>query len=139
MSRDTMRLPGWEQRLADLIAAYQGGGFIWGVRDCFRLPQDVARAVAGLAIWPDVRPYRTARGAAIRLARHGFSGVGDALAAVLPEVPPAHARRGDLGMVLEAGAQAGVVVLGAEIAGMAPDGGLTILPRARLVRAFAVG
>lgn len=138
MSKAT-RLADWEQRLADLIAAYQGGGFVWGVRDCFRLPQDVARAVAGLSIWSDVRPYRTARGAAIRLARHGFAGVGDALAAALPEAPPAAARRGDVGIVLKDGAQAGVVVLGAEIAGMAPDGGLTILPRARLVRAFAVG
>ncbi|MFG1205558.1 DUF6950 family protein [Xanthobacter flavus] len=133
-----MRLPDWEERLADVIAAYQGGVFVWGKRDCFRLPVDVARAVAGLVLWPDVRPYRTPRGAAIRLARHGFRGVGGALAAVLEEVPPALARRGDVGVVLEHGAEAGVVVLGTELAGMAPAG-MTIVPRERLVRAFRVG
>lgn len=85
-----------------------------------------------------MRPYRTARGAAIRLARHGFRGVGGALAAVLEEVPPALARRGDVGVVLEQGAEAGVVVLGTELAGMAPAG-MTIVPRERLVRAFRVG
>ncbi|MFG1188612.1 DUF6950 family protein [Xanthobacter flavus] len=131
----TIPLP---DRLADVIAAYQGGVFVWGQRDCFRLPVDVARAVAGLVLWPDVRPYRCARGAALRLARHGFRNVGDALAAVLPEVPPAPPRRGDVGVVLEQGAEAGVVVLGTELAGMAPAG-MTIVPRERLVRAFRVG
>lgn len=133
-----MRLPDWEERLAVVIAAYQGGVFVWGERDCFRLPVDVARAVSGLVLWSDVRPYRCARGAAVRLARHGFREVGEALAAVLPEVPPAQARRGDVGVAIEGGRDAGVVVLGAEIAGMAPAG-LTIVPRERLARAFRVG
>lgn len=133
-----MRLPDWEDRLSDVIAAYQGGVFVWGQRDCFRLPVDVARAVAGFVLWPDVRPYRCARGAAVRLARHGFRGVGDALAAVLPEVPPALARRGDVGVALDSGAEVGVVVLGGEILGMALAG-VAIAPRDRLVRAFRVG
>lgn len=133
-----MRLPDWEERLAAVIAAYQGGVFVWGERDCFRLPVDVAAAVAGLRLWPDLRPYRCARGAAVRLARHGFRTVGDALAAVLPEVPPALARRGDVGVVTEGGADAGVVVLGSDLAGMALSG-MTIVPRDRLVRAFRVG
>ena len=134
-----MRLPDWEQRLAAVIAAYQAGGFVWGSRDCFRLTVDVARAVAGLSLWPDLRPYRCARGAAVRLARYRFAGVGDALAAVLPEVPPALARAGDVGVVIEGNAEAGVVVLGAEIVGMAPGRGLTVLPLVRLHRAFRVG
>lgn len=134
-----MRRPDWEGRLAEVLAAYQAGGFAWGVRDCFRLPLAAARAVAGLDLWPDVRPYRCGRSAALRLVRHGFDGVGDALAAVLPEMHPAFAGRGDVGVVIEAGAEAGVVVLGAEIAGVAQGRGLTILPRSRLVRAFKVG
>jgi len=108
-----MRLPDWEERLADVIAAYQGGVFVWGRRDCFRLPVDVAHAVAGLVLWPDVRPYRTARGAATRLARHGFRVLGHAAAAV-------------------------VVVLGTALARLAPAG-MTIVPRERLWRAFRVG
>lgn len=133
-----MRLPNWEARLAAVLAAYQDGVFAWGQRDCFRLPVDVAAAVAGLRLWPDLRPYRCARGAAVRLARHGFRTVGDALAAVLPEVSPALARRGDVGVVVEGMAEAGVVVLGADLAGMAPEG-MTIVPRERLTRAFRVG
>lgn len=132
-----MRLPDWEARLAAVLAAYQDGVFAWGQRDCFRLQVDVAAAVAGLRLWPDLRPYRCARGAAVRLARHGFRTVGDALAAVLPEVSPALARRGDVGVV-EGRAEAGVVVLGSDLAGMAPDG-MTIVPRERLYRAFRVG
>lgn len=133
-----MRRYDWEASLAAVLETYQASGFAWGVRDCFRLPLDVAQAVAGLSLWPEVRPYHSARGALQRLARHGFRGVGDALAAVLEEVPPAWALRGDVGVVIEDGAEAGVVVLGAELAGMAPDHGLTILPRARLARAFRV-
>ncbi len=133
-----MRFADWEARLADVLATYQAAGFAWGARDCFRLPQDVARAVTGRAIWPEVRPYHSARGALQRLARHGFRGVGDAFADVLEEIPPAFAQRGDVGVVIEDGAEAGVVVLGADLAGMAPDTGLTILPRARLARAFRI-
>jgi hypothetical protein len=57
---------------------------------------------------------------------------------VLPEVPPALARAGDVGVVIEGNAEAGVVVLGAEIMGMAQNG-VTVLPRERLVRAFRIG
>lgn len=133
-----MRLCDWETRLAAVLDTYQQAGFAWGVRDCFRLPQDVVRAVTGRDIWPEVRPYHSARGALQRLARHGFRGVGDAFADVLEEMPAAWALRGDVGVVIEDGVEAGVVVLGAELAGMAPDHGLTILPRARLARAFRV-
>lgn len=134
-----MRFADWEERLAEVIAAYQGGVFIWGVRDCFRLPLAVVEAVTGDRLWAGVRPYRSARGAALRLARHGFREVGDALAAVLPECAASFAGRGDVGVISEDGREAGVAVLGHELAGVAPGAGLTILPRARLVRAFRVG
>lgn len=131
-----MRHPDWEQHLADVIAAHHGGVFVWGERDCFTFVREVVARLTARCIWPEIR-YVSSRQAAAHLHRHGFRTVGDALADVLPEVSPALARRGDVGVVIEGDVEAGVVVLGSELAGMAPIG-LTILPRARLVRAFRV-
>ncbi|MFG1371482.1 hypothetical protein V5F32_04830 [Xanthobacter oligotrophicus] len=133
-----MRLPDWEQRLADVVAAHQGGVFVWGSRDCFTFVRETVFRLTDQCIWPEIR-YGGPRQATVRLRRHGFRTVSDALADVLPEVPPALARAGDVGVVIEGNAEAGVVVLGAEIVGMAPGRGLTVLPLVRLHRAFRVG
>ena len=132
------RVKHWPDRLEDIIAAYQGGVFIWGVRDCFRLTMDVAKALTGADPYADLEPYDSEMGAARRLVERGFASLGDALAAVMPEVPPALAQRGDVGVVDEAGTDAGVVVIGTDVVGMSQRG-LTRVPRSRLVRAFRVG
>ncbi|MGQ3671644.1 DUF6950 family protein [Xanthobacter sp. TB0136] len=94
--------------------------------------------VSGARPYADLPGYDGAAGAARLLVERGFAGIGDALAAVLPEVPPALAQRGDVGVIDENGEEAGVVVIGADVLGMAPAG-LTRVPRARLKRAFRVG
>ena len=132
-----MRRADWETGLAAVICTHQEAAFAWGVRDCFTLVREAVWRQTGICIWPEVR-YASAAQAAARLRRHGFRRLGDALADVLPEIAPAAAGRGDVGVVLEAGADAGVIVLGPELAGIAPEAGLTILPRGRLVRAFKV-
>ncbi|MGQ3674246.1 DUF6950 family protein [Xanthobacter sp. TB0139] len=132
------RLRHWPDRLDDVIAAYQGGIFVWGERDCWRLVLATVEAVSGAAIYADLPAYDSATGAARLLVERGFNGIGDALAAALPEVPPSLAQRGDVGVIDEAGGEAGVVVIGADVLGMAPAG-LTRLPRARLKRAFRAG
>ncbi len=132
------RPPDWPERLYDVIAAYQGGIFVWGQRDCWRLTMDTVEAVSGARIYADLPAYNSATGAARLLVERGFAGIGDALAAVLPEVPPSLAQRGDVGVIDEDGGEAGVVVIGADVLGMAPTG-LTRTPRARLKRAYRVG
>ncbi|WP_454914977.1 DUF6950 family protein [Xanthobacter sediminis] len=132
------RVKHWPDRLEEVIAAYQGGVFAWGERDCFRLTMDVTAALTGTDPYADLEPYDSETGAARRLVERGFTSLGDALAAVLPEVPPSMARRGDVGVVDEAGTDAGVVVIGADVVGMSQRG-LMRVPRSRLVRAFRVG
>lgn len=133
-----MRLPDWEARLDAVIAAYQGCVFIWGVRDCLRFQLECAEAVTGRRFVHLIPTYHSGVGAALALSRRGFSGLGDVLAAHFDEVAPALARRSDIGVVDEGGESAAVVVLGRDLAGMSASYGLTILPRGRLVRAFAV-
>lgn len=132
------RVKNWPDRLEEVIAAYQGGVFVWGSRDCFRLTMDVALALTGTDPYADLEPYDSETGAARRLVERGYATLGDALAAVLPEVPPSMARRGDVGVVDEAGTDAGVVVIGADVVGMSQRG-LTRVPRSRLMRAFRIG
>lgn len=133
-----MRLPDWEARLDVVIAAYQGGVFIWGERDCLRLPLECAEAVTGRRFVHLVPAYRSGAGAALALRRRGFSGVGDALGSHFEEIAPAFAGRGDIGIVIEDGTEAGAVVLGAHVSGIGRTG-LSILPRSRVSRAFRVG
>lgn len=132
------RPPDWPERLYDVIAAYQGGVFVWGQRDCWHLVMDTVEAVSGSRPYADLPAYDSAAGAARLLVEWGFAGIGDALAAVLPEVPPSLALRGDVGVIDEDGGEAGVVVIGADVLGMAPAG-LTRVPRGRLKRAYRVG
>lgn len=110
---------------------------MWGA-DCWRLVMDTVEAVSGERLYADLPAYSSAMGAARLLKERGFDSVGDALAAVLSEVPPALAQRGDVGVVEDRGGEAGVVVIGADVLGMAPAG-LARVPRARLKRAFRVG
>lgn len=133
-----MRRPDWETRLARVLEDFRSAPFAWGHTDCFMLARAAVLAETGQLLFPDGRPYRSPRAAAIRLARHGFADAGAALAAALPETAASLARRGDVGTVREDGAAACVVVLGRDLAGVCVPGGLTILPRERLVRAFRV-
>ena len=120
-----------------MIAAYHGGVFACGERDCFHFPLDAAEAVTGRDIRAAAPSYRSPFWAAVELRRKAFRGVGDAFASAFPEISPSRASRGDIGVVIESGAESGVVVLGAQVIGIA-QAGLTILPRSRLSRAFRV-
>ncbi|MFG1462250.1 hypothetical protein V5F77_05050 [Xanthobacter sp. DSM 24535] len=122
-----------------MIDTYRTEPFSWGVRDCFTLPMDAVCAQTGSDPWADERSYTTRVGAARKLSRLGFSGVGDAFAAKLLEIHPVRAGRGDIGVALAPdGQECGVVVLGAAIVGISPATGLTHMPRSALSRAFKV-
>ena len=138
MSSDAMRLPDWEQRLADLIAAYQGGGFVWGKRDCLTFCLDAAEAMTGQRRWSQEHTYASPL-QAVRWGRAcGFRDMAEGFASVFSEVPPAVARRGDIGVVCAGASAGGVVVLGADLIGMGGDG-LSLVPRSQMSRAFRVG
>lgn len=142
-----MRLAGWEDRLLDVIADHQGRPFEWGGRrggsDCHMMAMDAVAAVTGADPYAAERGrYATPQGALRRFTARGLAGLGEAYAAVFDEIPPALARRGDIGLVRVADAagrlaEAAVVILPPNAYGKAATGALR-LPLSAVFRAFRV-
>lgn len=135
-----MSIAGWESALRAVVARHRALPFGWGTSDCFVFPMDCVEAVTGRDPWAAVRGYASEQAAARLLVAHGLRDVADAFAAVLPEIHPAEAGRGDLAVVAAAGSGeiGGAVCLGPVVAAKGRDG-LSFLPRTAMVRAFRVG
>lgn len=93
------RLPDWPQRLAAVMTAAAGRPFEWGAHDCGLFAGACVQAVTGRdPRGPFAGRYTTARQAQRLIQAHG------GLAALAgrtfgPEVPPALAQPGDVGLV----------------------------------------
>src|SRR6266508_3556525 len=61
------RLPGWEDRLAEAIAAARAKPYVLGEHDCFRLACAVVRALTGEDRWPQWRGRYASKREALRL------------------------------------------------------------------------
>lgn len=132
------RTPGWESRLTETVARIQEEKFAWGTSDCLTRVSDVCEAMTGVDVLRGHRGYRSEKTAAAKLAKLGFSDVGEALASVLEEIPPAMARRGDVGVVVRGEVVAAVVVMGPLLIGAHPKGSFKV-SSVHLRRAFRVG
>lgn len=131
------RPPGWEDRLAAVVARYQSASFDWGAVDCATFPADVAAAITGADRFAAFRGSYAGRvGAARALVDLGCRDLGDVFARYFTEIAPAMAARGDIGVV-KASAVSGCVILGAQAAGTA-ERGLVRFPRSLVHRAFQV-
>jgi len=87
-----MRLDGWESKLNQVIM--ETGEFQWGTNDCCMFVVRVAEAITGIDHGKPYRGYKTAKGAASRLLKHG--GVeGIATKAFGEPKKPLLAKRGD--------------------------------------------
>lgn len=119
------RRPDGFTRLGELMSRRLDEPFAWGERDCCLWAADAVHAVTGEDPAADLRgTYSTAYGAARALAQAG--GLLALCAQRLgPEVPPAVAQIGDIGLVDE-GAQGALVVnvglhwMGQRAQGLAP-------------------
>lgn len=92
-----MRLPDWEERLADFIAAGQTRAFEWGAWDCVLMATACAAAITGEDKAAAFRGAYTTRRGAARILR--TLGQGTLLRTVnhnFAPKSPAYARRGDL-------------------------------------------
>ena len=90
------RLPDWEQRLHDYLAANEGAVFSWGRLDCALFSAGAVLAITGVDPAADFRGhYRTRRGSACALGRFGQRTLLATVAARFPETPIGYARRGD--------------------------------------------
>ncbi|HWL06206.1 MAG TPA: hypothetical protein VNQ99_14955 [Xanthobacteraceae bacterium] len=129
----------WEARFAAVVERHSRLPFTWGQSNCVYLAADVVEAITGEDPCPDQRGCADERDYLRRLAAQGHDDIGDAFAARLPEIPPAFARRGDVGVIDVDGRDAGVVVIGAEVIGKDRDGRMLRVARSQMVRAFKVG
>lgn len=94
-----MRHSEWEKRLIAVVAKHQAISSEWGVSDCYTIPDDAVEALTGVRMYPKARPYASEAGAGKKLRRHGFANVSEAFAAKFPEIAPALAQRGDIGVI----------------------------------------
>lgn len=128
----------WPERLIEAIERHAALPFELGTSDCFLLPMDCVLAMTDAEPWPDVRgSYRSGSGAAKQLRRRGFADLGEAYAAVFPEIPPSLAGRGDIGVMESSQGLAGVVFMDAGVVGKA-EIGVRRAPRSLVLRAFKV-
>ena len=93
-----MRLAGWEERLAALVAAADTQPYMLGSFDCFRLACAAVAACTGRDVWPlYAGRYRT-RAESIRMIRSVDPDLRAAIGKVfaLPQIPVKQAGRGDI-------------------------------------------
>ena len=116
------RLPNWASRLQGLMLARRRAPFVWGANDCFLFAADCAEACTGIDPAAELRnAYATERE-----ARRKMQEVGDliTLAATRfgPEIAPALAQRGDVGLTVQAGRSLLCVCNGSTWLAPAPEG-----------------
>ncbi|SOC22009.1 DUF6950 family protein [Rhodobacter maris] len=140
MVQGVTRRADWRARLHAEIEAHRREGFAWGRRDCaLGLAAGAVLAMTGedlAAAWRG--RYRSASGAARVLRAAGFDSLGDAVAAVLPEIHPSQAHVGDIAFLDEGEIGALGIVNGGTLIVLGLDG-IGPRERAAAVRAFKVG
>jgi hypothetical protein len=135
-----MRVEDWHERMAEVIARHDAEPFEYGKSDCATLPFDVIEAITGSLPDRFRAPYDDAASARARMRERGASNLAELFALELPEIHPAFAGRGDVGIADYPGAiiGGGVVVVGLDVIGKGYNGTVR-LPRSALSRAFKVG
>lgn len=137
------RLAGWEHAYASMVERLAATPFEWGAADCVARVLDLCEVMTGVNPLPaSQRRYKTANGAALRLARLGFSDLDAALGSVFPAVPKARARRGDCGIGdVRIGGQSvevAFIVMGAN-ALASNERGPVVVQTMQLRKTFAIG
>ena len=112
--------------------------FVWGESDCAILFSEAVEALTGFNPIADGGTYTTRIGALRGLKKLGFDSVFDLVAARFPEIPPAHAMRGDLGFADGFDPLLSPAVIDGSVAHSKSESGYVIVPRGHILRAFAV-
>jgi hypothetical protein len=137
-----VRRPGWEERLAMVLARYHDAPYRLGETDCVRLACEVHDALVGQPLWHLVAGSYDSRESALAvIARWGrtWSQAFTALFGV-PPVAVAHARRGDI-VTFDGGTDKHLGVCnGASVCIYVPEGlGAVPLTDPRLLEAWRIG
>ena len=136
------RLDDWRARLAAEMDRQRRHPFRWGEHDCaIGFAAEIVRAITGADLARGYRgKYRTPAQAAEILAAAGAETLGDFVAGLLPEIHPAFAQVGDIG-VIEAEGPIGQAMCMFDASGLIvmTDEGHGRRPRQDAIRAFRVG
>lgn len=104
MTDQLVRVPGWEKRLAEVIARHEDWPFAWGRADCATVAAECVEAITGRDLLAEFRGrYHSRLSCYARLKARGFRRVRDAARATLaahgcPVIDPRAARVGDVGV-----------------------------------------
>lgn len=130
------RLPDWQPRLAALVAARLRAPFAWGVFDCCLFAADAVQAITGHDPAADLRGAYTTQGeAAAALGRlGGVAGVAASRAG--PEVLPALAQPGDVGLLIAPGTMPALAIYGGTVWHAPSARGLASHPAEHITRAW---
>lgn len=136
------RLDDWRARLAAEMDRQRRAPFRWGSHDCaLGFASGIVEAITGADLARGYRgKYRTPAAAAQIIADSGADSLGDFVAQRLPEIHPAFAQVGDLG-VIEADGPIGQALCMFDASGLIvmTDDGHGRRPRGDALRAFRVG
>lgn len=142
MTQILIRLADWRARLAAEMDRQRRAPFSWGSQDCaMGLAAGAIEAITGQDLAASWRGrYSSPSGARRALQKAGFSAVSDLVGSLLPEIPPAFADVGDIGLINADGPlkQALCVVDASGLIVLTPEGHGR-RPREDMIRAFKVG
>lgn len=134
------RFRDWRHRLNDALAKHRKAPFRWGKHDCAILAADCIKAVVGDDLARGYRgKYRSSEAGLALMREAGFEDQVAMLASRYPEIAPAMARAGDVGVIEGPFGAALGVFDGPHIIVFALSGGLGRLPRTDAIKAFRIG
>lgn len=136
-----MRYEDWPERLNAEVQKARGKAFVWGTCDCALWALEVVAALTGTDHVATVRGTYESRDGALRcLASNWGCGLEDAVTILLgePLPTPLYAQRGDVVSIGTDDGPALGICLGAELAFLAQEGGLTLRPITEAGRAWRV-
>lgn len=130
-----IRHPNWEERLAEVVQAWEGRAYQLGTADCGLFAAACLEAVTGERLWPKLGAYKSEAGLVRALARAGFDSLDAACSSVLGEpLPPLMAHRGD---VVSDGGALGVMTGAGPL--VFSEAGMVLIERADLVACWPTG
>lgn len=123
--------------MREAIAYHHGTPFAWGASDCTMFA-DVVLAMTGFDPLAAFRSYTTQIGALRMLKKADVPSMLAYVAQLFPEIPPAHAGRGDLAFTADIEPLGCPAIIDGAMAHSKNERGPVTLSRAHIVRAFAV-
>lgn len=142
MTQPLTRLPDWRARFAAEMDRQRRDPFAWGAQDCaLGLAAGAVQAITGQDVAAPWRGrYISPAGARRALHKAGFTALSDLVASLLPEIPPAFADVGDIGVIEADGPlKQALCVVDASGLIVLTEAGHGRRSREDMIRAFKVG